>query len=270
MANDKETKELAIRGEMGLAAQEFFEALDHKDVVKQLRTRVEGAWIYQFPVAGKQVVNLGVDGAVETAIALAQMSQGKFVIEAIPGTTSIQDFGDSIDAETFAGLFTKGFDGNGHEAKIELTRISGYCSQPKHKKKRDGGTFEVQHPRIQAVHKAQRNAFNKLIPEKLRKTIIAIAQKEGKVEQENGRSSKPAPKQTKKTHMANGGTGSAFEGQLNEIGKLLTDEDLPEKIRDQCDAAVKAGLTSKQAEAWMGTLKDAINRKKAKDGELNV
>lgn len=264
-----DTKEVAVRGKMALAAQEFFEQLDHKDVVKQLRTRVEGAWIYQFPVAGKQVVNLGVDGAVETAIALAQMSQGKFVIEAIPNTTSIHDFGDSIDAECFAGLFSKGFE-DGQEVKVELTRISGYCSQPKHKKKRDGDTFEVQHPRIQAVHKAQRNAFNKLIPEKLRKTIIAIAQKEGKTEQENGGSSKPAPRQTKKAQMSNSGSGSAFEAQLNEIAKLLADENLPENTRAQCDKAVNAGLTSKQAEAWMGTLKQAINRKKAEGDELGV
>lgn len=263
MGNNQETKEVVVRGKMALVAQEFFKELDHKDVIKQLRTRVEGAWIYQFPVGGKQVVNLGVDGAVETAIALAQLSQGKFVIEAIPGTTSIHDFGDSIDAETFAGLFTKGFE-DGKEVKAELTRVSGYCSQPKHKAKRDGGTFEVQHPRIQAVHKAQRNAFNKLIPEKLRKTIIAIAQKEGKFEEENG--SPPKPKRSTR----NSSPDRPEQSQLNEIAMLLGDPDLPKKIAEQCEGAVETGLTSKQAEAWMGTLRQAINRKKAKDGELNV
>lgn len=260
-----ENKDLQVQEgkEIALPSEQFFESLDHQVVVKQLRSRVEGAWIYQFPVAGKQVVNLGVDGAVETAIALAQLSQGKFVIEAIPNTTSIHDYGDCIDAETFAGLFTKGFAG-GQEVKIELTRVSGYCSQPKYKTKRDGGTFEVQHPRIQAVHKAQRNAFNKLIPEKLRKTIIAIAQKEGKVEEENG--SPPKPKRSSR----NSNPDRAEQSQLNEIAKLLGDENLPENIRAQCDKAVKEGLTSKQAEAWMGTLKQAINRKKAESGKLDV
>ena len=276
MENNSESKEVAVRGEMAMAAQEFFEALDHKEVIKQLESRIAGAWVYDIPIGGKRVQNLSKDGAVETAIALSQLSQGKFVIEAIPNTTAIHDYGDCIDAQVFAGLFTKGIE-NGQEVKVELTRVSGYCSQPKHKeyseemkRKKHADFYEIQHPRINAVHKAERNAFNKLIPEKLRLTIIAIAMKKGKVEKENGGSSKPAPRQTKKTEMSSSGSGSAFEAQLNEIAKLLADENLPENIRVQCDKAVKEGVTSKQAEAWMGTLKQAINRKKAEGGELNV
>jgi hypothetical protein len=262
--NDQEGKEVGspVGTELSLPAEEFFKSLDHKQVVAHLKNRVEGAWIYQFPIAGKQIVNLGVDGAVETAIALAQFSQGRFVIEVIPGTTSIHDFGDCIDAQVIAGLFTKGLQG-GQEVKVELTRVAGYSSQPKFGEKRGGGTYEIQHPRTQAVHKAERNAFNKLIPEKLRKTIIGIAMKEGRVEDEptpgGKKNGKPNPR-SQKIDMAE-------QGQLDEIANLLKDENLPDSLRNQCDAAVKRGLTAKQAEAWMGSLRQGIQKAKAGKGE---
>lgn len=251
--NNEKTKTLA------LPTEDFFGTLDHRQVVNHLAQRVQGAWIYQFSIGNKQIVNLGKDGAAETAIALAQLSKGRYCIETIR-VQDVTDYGDRIDASVKVGVFARGFaPDNKTVVSMPITAVIGYASQPKFIKARDGREVPVNHPRTQAVHKAERNGINWLVPEKLRQTIIAIAQQGGHVQAGDENTETTTPNQRSKN--------KATDKQMNMIARLLKDEYLSDQIRDQADEAIKRGLTVKQASDWIGTLQGAINKVKAEGQE---
>jgi len=177
---------------------DIFSLIDTDELIESLKQRITGDWIYEFPMGDKKVRGIGADGASEIATFISYKSKGQFVIR----TISIQnrkEYQDKCEAEVLAGIYALAVI-NGKIESALLNTAVGFASQDKIKMKKSGDEFPVVSPMTQAVSKAQRNAFNRLIPSKIREVVIEVAIKLGRVreteeEVENGDSEGATSKQ---------------------------------------------------------------------------
>lgn len=244
---------------------DFFVKLNTGDVIERLKARITGAWVYHLKIGEKHIFNLGVDGSLETATALAQMSGGQFLVRS-KDVKKIEWSPDKlyVSATVEVGLFTKGIHPVTQQIiDVELNNAFGHFRQwTTIVRKADGKIVPVQQPETQAVGKAERNARNKLIPKKLRDAIIKEARVLKLVEEEE---EEKGSRRSTRTKRPGSSEKPASKEQINTLGDLLQSEFVPQAMKDTLDKLTSEGkLTESQATSWIATME-----KKIEDGERN-
>lgn len=249
---------------------DFFEKLSSGAVIARLKNRLSGAWLYHLKFGDKDVFNLGVDGSLETAVALAQLSGGQFIIRT-KELVKVEWAADktAVSATVETALFTKGLNPLTNALiDVELVNSFGHFRQETSLiRKRDGRKVPVQHPETQAVSKAERNSRNHLIPKKLRDAIIAEAMVLKLIEEEEeGKGSSPATTRTKASSKSS--DTPASKEQIETLGNLLKEECITEAMKNSLDKLMESGkLTASQAAGWTKTMEKKVEEAKRKSGK---
>ena len=167
------------------------EELEDTAIVARINGQITAEWVYRFPVKGQEVVGLSVDGVEAAARECAKLG------EAIREIDVRLEYEDEHEARFVARAGRYAVSKDGQEILLDVAIRAK--RQPKMMKLRDGGTqfnefwYEV------GVTKAVRNAKEALLPEAVKVTIMAEAEKAGRVRRVNEPQQAPPRQQRRPT-----------------------------------------------------------------------
>jgi len=121
--------------------------------------------------------------------------------------------------------------------------------------------YDILHPEVMAVTKAERNAILHLISDKIKDQVLMVALEKGRVASEDpdsGQRSSPGGSR-------NGGKG-ASQKQIDLIDKFLRNKNVTPQMKADFEKD-REGLTMPKASKWIQYLKDIAEGKEKKEQE---
>lgn len=277
---EKKNNQIAVVGDDALDIFAKFDQLDDQAVIKEIEGRVVDAWIYHFPMDGKDIWGIGKEGVDQCALYLSKkgyaLREENVWFEPDPKNGEYVIF--------FAKVSLVLVDKAGNEARVESTIGTKRQWTLKKIKTKTHPYYKIVENQFwaeQGAIKALRNAKLRLIPEEIKAKVIANAKKLKKVMEVEP--SKPTQKQAAPSKQRQARSvpkkEPGFPDEQNESHEEQEQNDLPEEsasIMDKRSLApqdLKMDITN-----YMNTLvdkyrvqpDDILERMDAKAGHHNI
>jgi hypothetical protein len=204
-----------------------FDQLDDQAVIKEIEGRVVDAWVYHFPMDGKDIWGIGKEGVDQCALHLSKkgyaLREENVWFEPDPKNGEYVIF--------FAKVNLVLVDKGGNEARVESTIGTKRQWTLKKIKQKNPPYYKIVQNQFwaeQGAIKALRNAKLRLIPEEIKAKVIANAKKLKKVVEVE-------PLRTTQKQAAASRQGQTKSAQKPESG-------FPEEQTEAAEEAEQAGL----------------------------